>query len=136
MMGGRRGPDAIVVEVRRYRFSSERTPVPQGDSRVEGNNGGDATFLSDLSPIPITPHPTTPAIETQMGESATLPESACIDPLAYEYYLRGVDLHGQHSFPLAIKMLEKSTEIDPNYASAWAYLGASYTVAALSVMVS
>jgi tetratricopeptide (TPR) repeat protein len=28
---------------------------------------------------------------------------------------------------LAIKMLEKSTEIDPNYALAWAYLGASYT---------
>jgi hypothetical protein len=26
-----------------------------------------------------------------------------------------------------IKMLEKSTEIDPNYALAWAYLGASYT---------
>jgi tetratricopeptide (TPR) repeat protein len=24
-------------------------------------------------------------------------------------------------------MLEKSTEIDPNYALAWAYLGASYT---------
>jgi tetratricopeptide (TPR) repeat protein len=28
---------------------------------------------------------------------------------------------------MAIKMLEKSTEIDPNYASAWAYLGASFT---------
>jgi hypothetical protein len=27
---------------------------------------------------------------------------------AYEYYLRGVDLHGQHKFPMAIKMLEKS----------------------------
>jgi len=50
-----------------------------------------------------------------------------ISPVAYEYYLRGVDLHGQHKFPLAIKMLEKSTEIDPSYALAWAYLGASYT---------
>jgi tetratricopeptide (TPR) repeat protein len=28
---------------------------------------------------------------------------------------------------MAIKMLEKSTEIDPNYALAWTYLGASYT---------
>ena len=28
---------------------------------------------------------------------------------------------------MAIKMLEKSVEIDPNYAPAWAYLGASYT---------
>jgi DNA-binding winged helix-turn-helix (wHTH) protein/TolB-like protein/Tfp pilus assembly protein PilF len=50
-----------------------------------------------------------------------------ISPLAYEYYLRGVDLHSQHKFPMAIKMLEKSTDIDPNYALAWAYLGASYT---------
>jgi DNA-binding winged helix-turn-helix (wHTH) protein/TolB-like protein/Tfp pilus assembly protein PilF len=50
-----------------------------------------------------------------------------VSPLAYEYYLRGVDLHEQHKFPLAIKMLEKSTEIDPGYALAWAYLGASYT---------
>jgi DNA-binding winged helix-turn-helix (wHTH) protein/TolB-like protein len=61
------------------------------------------------------------------SEAARIKAQARIDPLAYEYYLRGVDLHGQHSFPLAIKMLEKSTEIDPNYASAWAYLGASYT---------
>ena len=50
-----------------------------------------------------------------------------VSPLAYEYFLRGVDLHEQHRFPLAIKMLEKSTEIDPSYALAWAYLGAAYT---------
>ena len=61
------------------------------------------------------------------SEAEQIKAQARIDPLAYEYYLRGVDLHGQHSFPMAIKMLEKSTEIDPNYASAWAYLGASYT---------
>ena len=61
------------------------------------------------------------------SEAERMKAQARIDPLAYEYYLRGVDLHGQHSFPLAIKMLEKSTEIDPHYASAWAYLGASYT---------
>jgi len=50
-----------------------------------------------------------------------------ISPIAYEYYLRGVDLYGQNKFPVAIKMLEKSTEIDPSYAPAWAYLGTSYT---------
>jgi DNA-binding winged helix-turn-helix (wHTH) protein/TolB-like protein/Tfp pilus assembly protein PilF len=50
-----------------------------------------------------------------------------VSPLAYEYYLRGVDLHGRHEFPLAIKMLEKSAAIDPSYALTWAYLGASYT---------
>lgn len=53
-----------------------------------------------------------------------------IDPLAYEYYLRGVDLYGKHDFPMAIQMLQKSTEIDSNYALTWAYLGASYNSAA------
>ena len=50
-----------------------------------------------------------------------------INPLAYEYYLRGVDLYSRHVFPLAIKMLEKSADIDSKYALTWAYLGASYT---------
>jgi len=61
------------------------------------------------------------------SEAERIKPDAPVNPLAYEYYLRGVDLHGQHQFPMAIKMLEKSTEIDPNYASAWAYLGASFT---------
>jgi DNA-binding winged helix-turn-helix (wHTH) protein/TolB-like protein/Tfp pilus assembly protein PilF len=61
------------------------------------------------------------------SEEEGIKADAPVNPLAYEYYLRGVDLHGQHKFPMAIKMLERSTEIDPNYASAWAYLGASYT---------
>jgi DNA-binding winged helix-turn-helix (wHTH) protein/TolB-like protein len=47
-------------------------------------------------------------------------------PLAYEYFLQGLDFYGQHKFPLAIQVLEKSTETDPNYAPAWVYLGASY----------
>jgi TolB-like protein len=47
-------------------------------------------------------------------------------PSAYEYFLQGLDFYGQHKFPLAINMLEKSTEIDPSYAPAWVYLGASY----------
>jgi TolB-like protein/Flp pilus assembly protein TadD len=50
-----------------------------------------------------------------------------VNPLAYEYYLRGVDLMGSHNFPLAVKMLEKSAEIDPKYPLTWAYLGQSYT---------
>lgn len=61
------------------------------------------------------------------AEAERIKPEAPINPVAYEYYLRGVDLHGQHKFPMAINMLEKSTEIDPNYALAWAYLGASYT---------
>jgi len=61
------------------------------------------------------------------SEAERIKPEAPISPLAYEYYLRGVDLYGQNKFPLAIKILEKSTEIDPNYAPAWAYLGTAYT---------
>jgi tetratricopeptide (TPR) repeat protein len=50
-----------------------------------------------------------------------------INPLAYEYYLRGVDLYAKSDFPMSIKMLEKSAEIDPSYALTWAHLGRSYT---------
>jgi DNA-binding winged helix-turn-helix (wHTH) protein/TolB-like protein/Tfp pilus assembly protein PilF len=59
-------------------------------------------------------------------EMEHLKAEASVSPLAYEYFLQGLDLYGQHKFPLAIEMFEKTTEIDPNYAPAWAYLGASY----------
>ena len=60
-------------------------------------------------------------------EAERLKPDAEVNPVAYEFFLQGLDFHGQHKFPLAIKMLERSTEIDPSYAPAWAYLGASYT---------
>src|ERR1700678_2774813 len=60
------------------------------------------------------------------AETEHLKPEASVSPLAYEYFLQGLDLYGQHKFPLAIQMFEKSTEIDPNYAPGWAYLGASY----------
>jgi DNA-binding winged helix-turn-helix (wHTH) protein/TolB-like protein/Tfp pilus assembly protein PilF len=60
------------------------------------------------------------------SEAERLKPESPVNPLAYEYFLQGLDFHGQHKFPLAIKMFEKSTEIDPSYAPAWAYLGASY----------
>lgn len=50
-----------------------------------------------------------------------------IDPAAYEYYLRGVDLYSRNDYAMAIKMLQKSAEIDPNYALTWAHLGRSHT---------
>ncbi len=53
-----------------------------------------------------------------------------VNPLAYEYYLRGADLVGSHDYLMAIKMLEKSAQIDPTRALTWAYLGQSYTSAA------
>jgi TolB-like protein len=53
-----------------------------------------------------------------------------IDPLAYEYYLRGVDLYSRSDFPMAIKMLEKSTELNPQYSLTWAHLGRAYDATA------
>jgi tetratricopeptide (TPR) repeat protein len=55
------------------------------------------------------------------SEAQSIKPDAPINPLAYECYLRGVDLQGRHNFSLAIKMLHRSTEIEPNYAPAWAY---------------
>lgn len=60
-------------------------------------------------------------------EAARIRSSEPVNLLAYEYYLRGVDLMASHNFGLAIKMLEKSAEIDPTYSLTWAYLGQSYT---------
>jgi DNA-binding winged helix-turn-helix (wHTH) protein/TolB-like protein/Flp pilus assembly protein TadD len=60
------------------------------------------------------------------SEAEHLKPEPAVNPLAYEYFLQGLDFYGQHKFPLAIKVLEKSTEVDANYAPAWAYLGASY----------
>ena len=64
------------------------------------------------------------------SEAARIKPGEPVNSLAYEYYLRGVDLVSSHDFPLAIKMLEKSAEIDPTYALTWAYLGQSYESAA------
>jgi DNA-binding winged helix-turn-helix (wHTH) protein/TolB-like protein/Tfp pilus assembly protein PilF len=61
------------------------------------------------------------------SEAERLKPEAPIDPEAYEYYLRGVDLYSRSEFPLAIKMLERSAELAPKYALTWAYLGRSYT---------
>ena len=61
------------------------------------------------------------------SEVALLKQDEAISPLAYEYYLRGIDLYSTSDFPMAIKMLEKSTELAPDYALTWANLGKSYT---------
>jgi DNA-binding winged helix-turn-helix (wHTH) protein/TolB-like protein len=61
------------------------------------------------------------------SEAGRLKADGTVSPLAYEYYLRGVDLYSEGDFPLAIKMLEKSTQLAPQFALAWAHLGRSYT---------
>jgi DNA-binding winged helix-turn-helix (wHTH) protein/TolB-like protein len=60
------------------------------------------------------------------AEAEKLKPDQPMEPLAYEYYLRGVDLYSRSQFPTAVKMLEKSAELDPNHALTWAYLGRSY----------
>jgi len=53
-----------------------------------------------------------------------------VNPVAYEYFLRGVDLYSLNDFRAAITMLEKGTHLDPNYAPLWAHLGRAYTTSA------
>jgi DNA-binding winged helix-turn-helix (wHTH) protein/TolB-like protein len=61
------------------------------------------------------------------SEVARLQQDKAVTPLAYEYYLRGIDRYSTSDFPMAIKMLEKSTELAPDYALTWANLGKSYS---------
>ncbi|HEX8892471.1 MAG TPA: tetratricopeptide repeat protein, partial [Terriglobales bacterium] len=60
-------------------------------------------------------------------EKAKLRPEQTVKPVAYEYYLRGVDLYSLNNFPAAIEMLEKAAGLDPNYAPIWAHLGRAYT---------
>jgi DNA-binding winged helix-turn-helix (wHTH) protein/TolB-like protein/Tfp pilus assembly protein PilF len=61
------------------------------------------------------------------NEGERLQPDKPVQPLAYEYYLRGVDLYSRGDFPVAIRMLEKSVEIDGSYPLTWAQLGRAYT---------
>ena len=61
------------------------------------------------------------------SEVGRLKTDETVSPLAYEYYLRGVDLYSKGDAPLAVKMLEKSTQLAPHFALAWANLGKAYS---------
>jgi DNA-binding winged helix-turn-helix (wHTH) protein/TolB-like protein/Flp pilus assembly protein TadD len=61
------------------------------------------------------------------SEAGRLQTQETVDPVAYEYFLRGVDLYSKGEFAMAARMLEKSTELAPNYALSWAYLGKTYS---------
>jgi DNA-binding winged helix-turn-helix (wHTH) protein/TolB-like protein len=60
------------------------------------------------------------------SEAGRLRTEETVDPVAYEYFLRGVDLYSKGEFPMAAKMLEKSTDLVPHYALSWANLGKTY----------
>ena len=61
------------------------------------------------------------------SEAASLGPDRQVEPIAYEYFLRGVDLYSRSEFPTAMEMLRKSVEIDPTYALTWAHLGRALT---------
>jgi DNA-binding winged helix-turn-helix (wHTH) protein/TolB-like protein len=67
------------------------------------------------------------ALTLPPSEAARLKPDQPVNPAAYEYYLRGVDLYSKSDFSTAIKMLEKSAELAPNYALTWAHLGRTHT---------
>ncbi|HXA52477.1 MAG TPA: winged helix-turn-helix domain-containing protein, partial [Candidatus Acidoferrum sp.] len=49
------------------------------------------------------------ALSLSPSEGERLRKGQPVDPVAYEFYLRGVDLYARSDFPTAIRMLEKST---------------------------
>ncbi len=67
------------------------------------------------------------ALRLGPDEQVRLKPGAPVNSLAYEYYLRGVDLYSMSQFSSAIAMLEKSVAIDSSYAPTWAHLGRAYT---------
>ena len=60
-------------------------------------------------------------------EAERLKPDRPMNNLAYEYYLRGVDLYSLSSYAAAIEMLEKSAALEPNYGPTWASLGRAYS---------
>lgn len=65
-------------------------------------------------------------VNLSAAEAARLGHDVPRNPLAYEYYLRGIDRYAAGEYALALEMLNKSVELDPSYAPAWAYLGTTY----------
>ncbi len=66
-------------------------------------------------------------VKLSPSEAENLRPEPAMNTLAYEYYLRGIDLYSIGDFATAIKMLERSASIEPNYAPTWAHLGRAYT---------
>ena len=66
-------------------------------------------------------------INLTADEAQHLKPDGRVDPVAYEDYLRGVDLYSSNDFAAAVAILQKSASIDPSYAPTWAQLGRTYT---------
>ena len=70
------------------------------------------------------------AIELKLtpGEKARLTSARAVNPLAYDYYLRGKFFFGSNkeTTDASIEMLEKSVSLDNTFAPAWADLSLAY----------
>ncbi len=70
----------------------------------------------------------------QVSLSVAELERLNLDPpqnaLAYDNFLRGRYLISSNEHQTAIRLLEESVRLDPNYALAWTYLGKAYSITA------
>jgi DNA-binding winged helix-turn-helix (wHTH) protein/TolB-like protein len=69
-------------------------------------------------------------LELTAAEAERLNQKGTENLLAYEYFLRGTDLYARNEFISALLVLEKTVEMDPNFALAWAHLGRAYNACA------
>jgi len=60
-------------------------------------------------------------------EERILKTNPAISHEAYEDYLRGIDLYAKGDYAGAIRVLQESARIQPDYAQTWAHLGRAYT---------
>lgn len=60
-------------------------------------------------------------------EARNVEANSTIGHEAYEDYLRGVDLYAEGDYTGAIRVLEESARIQPDYAQTWAHLGRACT---------
>ncbi len=129
------GVDAILTATFIHEEDNLRITGQLIDTKTRGtlwNGGFDTKYNKLLSVQDKVARQIVSGLELTLSpsEAARWKDMDAVDPLAYEYYLRGVDLYARNDFHLASKVLAKSLEVAPNYTPAWASLGRAYTAAA------
>lgn len=94
------------------------------------------TFDIREEPLPQVLDQAARRVMTALGARLTAAQARLLeadlarDPVAYVYYLYGIDHYAAERFDLPIELLEKSVALDPDYPRAWDYLGSAYAVSA------
>lgn len=65
-------------------------------------------------------------VQLSRDDAARLRQNAPSNPVAYEYYLRGIDLNERHAWRPAIPLLAESVALEELTAPAWSELGEAY----------